>query len=736
MTAVTDRLKAAWIGLRGGPLDRGPMPVKAARAASRDVRLWPDYRNAQPLWSMTDIQTYIDYGFSLNAVIYAACMYRADAVITAQLCAYRGDADSPEPLDFSDPLGKLLLRPNRFQSAHEFHALNSVFFGVAGQSYIWFKRERPSETPSEMYALRPDWVKIVPRIEKNGEVIGYVYTPQGKTIKDGYPLLPEDVMHVKRPNPGDPLMGAGYGFSPLGPAAQSANVDNDVTKFLKVFFQSGAMFQNMVTFDVPMEQDDLARVRERLKEIYGGVGNWNEWGVLDQGAKFNRVSPTFDEMGFDAIDSRNEARILMSIGVPPILVGSRFGLERSTYSNYEEARRAFWEDRLLPELRMFEGEFNYFLSDEDRFVRYDLSDVPALRQDVPALVTAAKVLMDMGVPTRLALNAMGVRVESYDGDMERYINTGGGNVMTPVAVAATADQAVQNVEDQVTTAPNKARATKAYDAAAMGRKMDTLATNWEQRYGEAAVELFKQEQRDISAMLTEMQKAAYRQKATPNWTVLQQMIEEWYAETQPGEWRSAFVPLIEGTMIEAGKEWASALGVTWDVRNLQGEQFFQEYLLTFADPITETSAQAVKDVLAQAMAEGWTIPQTEDRLGQVFDQWMQGDLTTEDFEWFEQRLPPYRRETIARTESIRSASQGTLELGKSWSAKRKFWIATGDDRTRDSHVSAGRTYDERGAIPIDEPFIVGGVSMNAPGDPSAPVAEIANCRCTPGLLMD
>jgi HK97 family phage portal protein len=382
------------------------------------VELWPDYRNTQPAWTPNDVQSFIDYGFNVNSVIYAACMYRADAINSAQLRAYRGTIDKSEPVQLPDPLAMLLARPNQFQSAHEFHALNSVFFALAGQSFIWFVRDRRGGIPTAMYTLRPDWVKIVPSKEAGKPVVGYVYVPEGTSLTSGYPLLPEDMMHVKRPNPGDPLMGAGYGLSPLSAAAQSGNVDNDITKFLKVFFQSGAMFQNVVSFEGTHDTEDLARIREQLKERYGGVENWNEWAVFDSSAKVTRLSPTFDEMGFDAIDSRNEARILMALGVPPILVGSRFGLERSTYSNTEEARRAFWEDRLLPELKMFEGEFNYYLSTGDTFVRYDLSDVPALRRDIPALSVAAKTLYDMGVPARVAFTTVGLDVPEYEGDQD------------------------------------------------------------------------------------------------------------------------------------------------------------------------------------------------------------------------------------------------------------------------------------------------------------------------------
>lgn len=80
---------------------------------------------------------------------------------------------------------------------------------------------------------------------------------------------------------------------------------------------------------------------------------------------------------------------------------------------------------------------------------------------------------------------------------------------------------------------------------------------------------------------------------------------------------------------------------------------------------------------------------------------------------------------IARTESTSlhgyAANRALAEEG--WQAKK--WMATHDARTRPEHAEAdGQT------VPVDGEFIVGGFTLAYPGDPSAPVGMIANCRCT------
>ncbi|QKY79954.1 head maturation protease [Gordonia phage Clawz] len=55
----------------------------------------------------------------------------------------------------------------------------------------------------------------------------------------------------------------------------------------------------------------------------------------------------------------------------------------------------------------------------------------------------------------------------------------------------------------------------------------------------------------------------------------------------------------------------------------------------------------------------------------------------------------------------------------------KVWLATIDQRTRPSHFAADGQRRR-----LDEPFNVGGASLDRPGDPTGPIEEIASCRCT------
>jgi hypothetical protein len=90
-------------------------------------------------------------------------------------------------------------------------------------------------------------------------------------------------------------------------------------------------------------------------------------------------------------------------------------------------------------------------------------------------------------------------------------------------------------------------------------------------------------------------------------------------------------------------------------------------------------------------------------------------------------LNQWRSLRIARTEIMSASNIGTLEGAKaSGEDLEKYWIATYDERTRDTH----RTVEEQNPKAFDEGFRVGAYLMECPGDPDAGPEETINCRCT------
>lgn len=90
----------------------------------------------------------------------------------------------------------------------------------------------------------------------------------------------------------------------------------------------------------------------------------------------------------------------------------------------------------------------------------------------------------------------------------------------------------------------------------------------------------------------------------------------------------------------------------------------------------------------------------------------------------------YLADRIARTEAHTAAEGGTWSAMAAWEdlsgeVMYQQWIASADERTRDTHMAASGQ-----RVRLNEPFDVGGYPLQYPGDPHGPAAEVINCRCS------
>lgn len=172
----------------------------------------------------------------------------------------------------------------------------------------------------------------------------------------------------------------------------------------------------------------------------------------------------------------------------------------------------------------------------------------------------------------------------------------------------------------------------------------------------------------------------------------------------------AMRPLLLATIrSEAGYTYNLSTGLSFDLNNDAAERLVGAHLRHVHD-INQTTRNELYVELQTGFREGESINDLANRILDVFDE-----------------ADSYRAEMIARTETISASNGGAMEGYREAGVAMKRWIATPDDRTRDSHA------DMIGSdpIPIDDPFIVGGEEMMQPGDDSlgASAGNIINCRC-------
>jgi HK97 family phage portal protein len=745
---IWQRVNMAARLMRGEPFRNLPSQAKQAPGS---IFIWPDFRQGSPVWASGNFEDYALEGFQRNSLIYSAIMFKVRAQMAAPLRAYEGDVDSPTPLKASHPLAQLLARPNLYMSWPEFQGINTVYLNLAGETFIALLRPRMGGMVERMLPLRPD--RCFPIPDSKGGLKGYFYCPENVNPANGIPIAVEDMIHVKLPNPLDPLEGLGRGLSPLASLAYSASVDNMITEFLYGFFKTGAMPTGILRFNVPLQAEEADRIKERWHELHGGYEKWSDVAVLDNAGEYQRVGLTFEEMGFLGIDERNESRILGPFGVPPILIGSRMGMLHSTYSNYEQARKAFWEDTFKPELSMYELEYKYYLQgDGGEFVAFDYSDVPALQKDVIPAVAAWAQMVDRGVPKNVAAGVLKIPLPALPDDDVGYMNpmlqsVGGKaplpNTSTTPALpapkpeteeteegAAEAEEQSDDEEGKAMKRPFEMKALLPEAKADHWKRFDATARRHEEAMRRVAVKRFREDEKEYLAAITGTRRKSIEDKATIDWEYL---TSQWDKATFESEklWEADLIPVLKGVITDAGEQLGQTVGLSFTLPDIRGAAWFNRYVLKFAKNDATQITNATKDqlsaLLQQAKIEGWSMRELEKQLGATFDRFLgeEANLSEEERAWFAERNVPYRIENIARTETIRASNGGNFDLMRAWGAPQHEWLATMDDRAREDHLDAnGHIVD------VGDYFYVGGEKMLYPGDPNASAGNVVNCRCT------
>jgi HK97 family phage portal protein len=237
-----------------------------------------------------------------------------------------------------------------------------------------------------LWPLRPDLVRILPTRNPRVWDYGYILDPStnARNVTTEVVQIPRgDMIHVKYPNPLD----AYFGQPPLRAAARAVSLDNAATDFVDRLLRNDATPTLVVTTQEAITDELADRLRAKWNARFSGTGRGKGPAFLQKGMDVKPLGLNLRDLEFPDLRSISETRICMTFKVPPILVGAKVGLDRSTFSNYREARVSLWEESIMPLQRRFGDAIQTRLLPEFTGVgrsrvqmRWDNSDVLALRE--------------------------------------------------------------------------------------------------------------------------------------------------------------------------------------------------------------------------------------------------------------------------------------------------------------------------------------------------------------------
>jgi HK97 family phage portal protein len=688
---------------------------------------------------MIDYEAFAKEGYTQNEIVYATIRYKTDAMAQVPLMAFTGDKFSPELADENHALSLYSDMPNMFQSMIEFLQLLVTYLDLSGNAYIFIKELSPDKV--ETFLLRPDRVFLVPKTD--GDIM-YLYIPQGHTLETSTPILPEQLIHIKYPNPFDDFEGYGFGVSPLSAVARTIDVDNLMTEFEGRFFKGqGVMPGGTIEFPNAVDDDDLIKIRDQFVSNYGGEVQWGKPILLDNDGKYRPSPMNFTDIGFDALDEKNIKRGTSVFGVPALLLG--LDTSGSTFNNVAEAQDTFWTQTMFALYRLIEIKIRKRVRiDDNVWLAFDASGVPAFQDDLALQSEIYERLVRNGVSPNIASVKSGLDLpESEFGDIA-FMPTDLVpiiNLLNPPEDQSQAIPTTQSNDDNEELSNSPLRDIKSAiqlwkfeDKEQIAKQLDTIALSHEDQFKRVIREQFNRDREAILKIIRDNKSLAIRQKVMVNWTAINQDIDAYLKLTSQAEWREAIKPQVLSVAQNSRQEWVTRLNLaddfgTFALRNIESEAWFDAYTLQFAQDVTRTTSKDVHNIIAVSMAEGEGTDLTGNRIGKMFDQYIAGGQSPEDWAFMEERMPAHRLETIARTETHGASQAGSQGLFQLAGIRLKEWLATGDDRTRDTHIAAESRYTGNGAIPMDERFFVGDSQLLYPGDKAGSARETINCRC-------
>lgn len=360
--------------------------TKASRVAAALVM-----NAGQPVWPQRDYRSFATNGYQRNVVVYQAINKIADAIASVKWNVFRGEQEL-----IAHPLLNLLANPNPFQSGPQYIRSKVGFLMIAGNGYE--ERIKVGRQVRELYQLRPDRMKIKP--SASGMPMEYIYEANGKKIV--YPVdqsnMDSDVRHLRLFNPVDDW----YGMSPIEAGHFGTNQHNEAMMWIQSLLQNSARPSGaLVTDGAELSEDAFNRLKEQIEDQYAGARNAGRPMLLEGGLDWKAMGLSPSDMAILETKFSAARDVCLAFGVPPQLLGIPGD---NTYSNYAEARLAFWEDTVIPLLEMISADWNTWLAAPMGVeLRPDLDQVPAIADKRQVLWEMADRAQDLTINERRAM---------------------------------------------------------------------------------------------------------------------------------------------------------------------------------------------------------------------------------------------------------------------------------------------------------------------------------------------
>jgi HK97 family phage portal protein len=315
--------------------------------ASRTAKLLAFESGGRARWTPKDFTALAREGYLSNAIVHRAVRLIAENAAACSFLVFDGARESE-----AHPLAQLLTRPNPRQDGGVFFETLYAYLLLAGNAYVEAvtldtqvrQHEVRQHEVRELYALRPDRMKLVPG--SDGWAEAYDYSVGGRSVRFDQQASPvPQILHLTFFHPLDDH----YGLAPIDAAATALDTHNASSKWNKALLDNAARPSGALVYAGPegslLSEPQFDRLKRELEGQYQGAANAGRPLLLEGGLDWKAMSLTPKDMDFLEAKHTAAREIALAFGVPPMLLGIPGD---NTFANFQEANRSFFRQTVLP----------------------------------------------------------------------------------------------------------------------------------------------------------------------------------------------------------------------------------------------------------------------------------------------------------------------------------------------------------------------------------------------------
>ena len=358
------------------------------------------------VWNPENDDTYIKDGYRKNATIYSLVNIITNAATTIPFQIYEKvkenevkrykaltsgsiDANSIYKANLirknamveleETELHKLLERPNAAQSYSSWISELIAFGKLTGNRYIYGIAPETGMNQGkykELYVMPSQIMEIVS---------GGIMQPVQKyriEYQGAYDIPAEDVCHIKDFNPYYDGTGSHlYGQSPLRAGLRSLTTNNEAVQTGVKYLQNQTARGILTSDEGDLNEVQAQQLKDKFRKNFQGSDNAGD--VIITPKKLSWVNFGLNASDVSLIQQYNASiKDLCNIYAVPVQLLNN--TESATYNNMKEAKKALYQNCVIPELNKIRDELNRWLVPkfgEKLFIDFDYSAIPELQEE-------------------------------------------------------------------------------------------------------------------------------------------------------------------------------------------------------------------------------------------------------------------------------------------------------------------------------------------------------------------